>query len=80
MSAVDAANVSGDNKAVAQKIAKYEATLNAIAKKEALVRRRILELEEQTIPAENSDGNETEGSVDLEWPATPPPSPRYLIF
>jgi len=41
---------------------------------------KIMKLEEQTIPAENSDGDKIEGSVDLEWPATLPLSPRYLIF
>jgi hypothetical protein len=47
--------------------------LDAIAKKDALVRKKILELESQAMTdVESDDKNE------LEWPVTPPP--RYLLF
>jgi hypothetical protein len=48
--------------------------LDAIAKKDALVRKKILELESQAMADMESDDKNAE----LEWPVTPPP--RYLLF
>jgi len=80
----DNASVTGsdhstdEKEAVALKIAKHKATLDAIAKKDALVRKKILELESQAMADMESDDENADKLLGLEWPDTPPP--RYLPF
>jgi hypothetical protein len=60
------------------KIAKHKATLDLIAKKDALVRKKILELEAQGMAEVESDDENADELLELKWPATPPP--RYQLF
>lgn len=60
------------------KIAKHKATLDLIAKKDALVRKKILELEAQAMDGVESDDENADELLELKWPATPPP--RYRLF